>query len=260
MNRKILSAALVAVAGLSPGLARATITENPGDLFVGFQSVNDDGSTGSYDLLVDVGPASQFLSGGSFTGINLNSDLDDAFGTGWNANTGYPIVQWGAIGDDKYGTFAGDSSNTIFLTEDPSANAPSEPGAQAAGTIGTKIVSNLGGTFRNDTAESDNSEAAKISDTSTYSWSSFDPSTTSFGLGVNIEQANGDGPTNTALTLYQDIPNGGTTANVLGSFSLSSGGELTFASVPEPSTWLSLLSGAICLGLFRRSRRAISAS
>jgi hypothetical protein len=268
MKKTILPAspvALLAVVGLalSPGHAGATQpTVNATDVLVGFEGLNSGSPTGE-ELLVDLGPASQFQSGGTFTPVNLSNDLQTAFGTTWYVNSGTPLVSWGLVGIDKFGALPGDVFDTVFLSQDAANSNPvGELNSSAASTT-VSAITNTKNQFALQTSGTDNAEAAELADSNTYSFFSQNAfKSQAFKTGLDIEQINGDGPTDSTLDFFQLTPATSGDATELGSFQLSSGGELSFTAgaVPEPSTWATLIAGILLLGFFRRNRRALRAS
>jgi hypothetical protein len=265
MKTKLLPAALVAAVGvtLAPGLARASepvVPVSSGDLILGFQLSGDN------DVEVDLGPYTNFLNattpfnisfgvipadqtGAGSTVTNLNADLTAVFGSGWASNSG---LQWGIVGHN--------SVTDIFLTQDAATiSLPQDPGntngTSYASTI-QSLINGLGGDF----STTNSTEAASVTAGSSNAWDTFLPgSSSAFGTGVDVEQLPGDGATGSTLSLFELYNNGTRNGDHLaaadiGSFSLDGSGDLTFtpASVPEPSTWASLIGGTLFLSFFRR--------
>jgi hypothetical protein len=279
MKPTLLPAALVAAAGfaLAPGHARAQssthVSVNTGtDLYLGFEE-----SGNGNNLIVDLGADTLFLDAtaaftvqfgaipagqtGAGTAVySLSADLSSNFGS-WASSSGATALKWGVVGDDENGP------NTLLFVSRDSLN-PNVPINASYNNIGIYAddVDSLGGTLSTDFSTVNSTEAASVPATATTgqpnSWSSFNPYTNAFGTGLDIEQSPGDGPLST-LNLFEEIPNenGGGAATDVGFFTLASNGDLTFtpASVPEPSTWLSLIGGAFFLGFLRR-RRGLRAS
>ena len=291
---KLLAAGLVAAAAaavLAPS-ARAQNTVNTGDLFIGFEEPGV-----SYDYVIDLGPANYFIGlaatpgttdittadpnhGGGLGLGNIASDLSNVFGANWATNslvTG-SNVQWGVIGATSNsaggltgagGTF-GLPKNTLFET-----SAELTPGTQSSplptntsgvqGTVNTNIIG-FESNFNNSTqtANSNYAEIQTVDATNDPdSWTGENPSAEAFGNSYSIEQPTSGafiGPTNSVLDLYELKPQNGGTGVDLGSFSLTSAGDLDFtsaAAVPEPSTYAAIGIGAAFLVLFRRNRKRI---
>jgi hypothetical protein len=268
MKTKNLFVALVATVGvtLTPGLARAAEPNVPvsyGDLVLGFQLSGDN------DLLVDIGPYTQYVnatsafnvtfglvpadqSGAGSTVTNLANDLTTVFGAGWASNTGSSLLQWGVAG--KNGV------TNIFLTQDAlNATIPQDPGNSVATTYASTVQSLYNG-LGGDPSTVNSTKAASVLSSAANSWTSFSPGSNAFGSGLDTEQiAGSDGPTDSTLTLLELVNNGtrggdGQPATDIGSFTLNGAGDLTFtpAAVPEPSTWVSIIVGVLSLGFFRR--------
>jgi hypothetical protein len=273
MKRNLLPAALLAAAGvtLSPGHARAQsdVPATNGDLILGFEesgvSNNLEVNLGSYATYLDATSAFNVTFGvipsTSTVVTNLNADLTNVFTSGWATNTGTPVVEWGIVGATPT-TVSGVSTDDVFFTQDASNTTPIEnpnnAGATADATdINTSYLAGL--SVQTSSTNSTESAVVPTSYSNSYtSWNSQD-----FGSGLDIE--NLGGPTNSTLDLFELEPTGrnpnGSDATEIGSFALNSAGDLTFTpeSVPEPSTWLSFIGGALFLGLFRlRRNRRIS--
>ena len=274
MKPKLLPVALAAAAGfaLAPGTARATepnVTVNSGDLILGFQI--SDGSAN--DLLVDIGPYSNYTNatsaftinfgvipadqtGAGATVGNLNADLTSNYGSGWASNS---LLQWGVAGNPG-------NSGEVFLTEDVNNTTPvKDLGFQPADGLYTQTNNAVAGLSA--AASSTNSTlVASLPTTGANSWSTFKPSSNAFGTGLNIEQSPGDAAVGSTLNLLELVNDGsrkgdGLAARDIGSFTLDGSGDLTFtpsAAVPEPSTWLSIISGAASLIFIGRRKRRLS--
>ncbi|MGA3169509.1 MAG: PEP-CTERM sorting domain-containing protein [Chthoniobacteraceae bacterium] len=266
MKKSLLSAALAAAAGLIlvPSLARAVepdVTGSDGDLILGFQL------SGENDLEVDIGSLNTYLDATSAfpvtfgvvpadqtnpgtTVTSLNADLTANFGAGWNSNS---LLFWG---------LAGAVGNTVFLSQDSAnSNIPQRQTLNGADTTSGDINNTLLASLKESPSTTNSTEAASILTSAAGSWDSFTPATEAFDTGFNIEQAGDDTATDSTLILWElaaNGRNGGGNGVDIGSFTLNNSGDLTFtpAVVPEPSTWLSLISGALFLGLFQLRRRS----
>lgn len=267
--------------------ATAVAAYTQGDLLLGFTQAGN-----SSDVLVDLGPASQFFNATQPFTINfgvkpgtttvvtsLAADLSAVFGNGnaWAANTGTAVVQWGLVGDTDHftdGATFGLPANTLFLS-----HAQTVIGTQStvlnrfrsgpSGTIDGTIASLNTGQFGYDksvtTANSSMVVVQPIANANSYA--NFNPSTNAFGSGFNIQQpASGTniGPTNSELDLYtlQPATTSGNPGSYDGSFTLGTDGVLTYTpnpvitSVPEPSAGGLLgLASLLQLGILRLRRR-----
>jgi len=263
MKKRILTAMLAFTAALLMGTAahaQVPINNNGlADVILDFTQ-----TSGTANLEVDLGPVSQFLPGGSFaTGSPVTmtllstTDLVAAYGASWDSSS--DAVFWSvasAIGTLKN---AGAPKLTLFGTEANNAAVPTgdnNQGAEGGNISGT--VQNL--TNYNPTANSAEAALVPVSDASSYNGDSGLTASggavpTSGFFSVPTFGSNFQNQTNTTTSsdfyeIQQNSP-----GSDLGTFQLTSSG-LTFQSVPEPSTWASLLLGAATLIGLRRPRRS----
>jgi hypothetical protein len=247
-----LAGSLLAVASSS---AATVAAPSSGDLFLAFRST---GSSSSY--LVNLGQASQFSGLAPGTSVTVNSgnlaaDLVATYGS-WSTSTG---VLWSIVG-------ATDSVNpTLYATKertDPTvATTPyaalDQSDRAATKTeifsvvyngyaVGPSTANNLLGTIQ-----------ANASQPYSYNFQVTNKAT-DFGdrsQWANVEGNFGpDGAAASVLDLYR-FRSASPTSELLGSFSISQDGVLTFTSIPEPSLTLLGTAGALLL-LSRRSRKA----
>jgi hypothetical protein len=277
MNRKILPVVLFA-AGLSlvAGRARAqsstfvSESANGNDLYLGFEE-----SGSPNNLIVDIGPDSKFLNAtsaftlsfgviptgqtGAGTSVtSLLTDLNTVYTTGWASSSGASALKWGVAGDDEI------SSTLLFFTEDSVNPAiPKSPSITGGNSEADKIDT-FSYYLSKDFSTVNSSEASSVpssaSSTDPDPWSVYSPSTNGFGTGLDIEQSPSDGPLST-LNLFEEVPtsSGGANATDLGTLALESNGSVVFTpeSVPEPSTWASIIGGGLLLGLHQLRRRRL---
>jgi hypothetical protein len=203
--------------------------------------------------------------------FNLStSNLVSAFGTGWASNTpAGSLVQWGVVGgSDGNGpiTLGSDTlqKNTLFYTQ---GELTVGTHSTAPTTASNSNQGNINGNIQEFAADylstNPGVTGSVIASNDSLGWSALGaPSTSAFGSGKNIEQPSSGsftGPTNSELDLYE-LPNTtqtpGSKAVLLGDFSLSSSGVLTFteaAAVPEPTAYsLALVAAGIFVVLRRR--------
>jgi hypothetical protein len=281
--------AAVALAALaSSAHSQTTLSYSTGDLILGFNDPNVAGD----DYVVDLGQASFFLTlaqspgvttditasdpahGGASLG-SLSTDLSTIFGTTWYGNNAQgQNVQWGIIGaSGKTAATGSIPKDTIFLTQPedfPGAgsNDPAEGGVGTQTGWNNQIIgfTTQGSGFNAATTSTNSNFAVEEPTSFADAWGNNNLNSNAFDTNLNIEQSQNAGltdigPTNSQLDLYELLPTseGGTGAGTeLGSFTLSSTGDLDFtaAAVPEPSTYATVALGALLLLFYRRPRRS----
>lgn len=228
------------------------------------------------------------ISGGPAS-ANIADDLVAAFGSGW-ANDG--TVRWMVIGNvsSTSATINGDPARTSYLSRAASTVAATGPNtvfgsaisSTNRGTLSTNLTSVFNG-INNDTSGA-NANGAIIPKTDAGTIDEFLPPTvaTYFGLSAtyspyqtlaagtitnNHSSAGTVGAIEGALDLYRvlhtatgaDLTAGGSTGDAtlgngqyLGTLLLSSSGNLSIATIPEPSSALLGVAGALGFCLRRR--------
>jgi hypothetical protein len=264
--------ALALAAVLSTSAQAQTTSYSEGDLLLGFEQQNGSGGVTANDFVVDLGSASNFIGAtGPLTFDLSTTNLTSAFGSNWASNSATDLVQWGVVGGSDLNspiTVGSDTlqKNTLFYTEgELNVGTHSTPPATASNstqkTINTNIQ-NFANDFAGQTESTSGLNAVIIGSNDSLGWSANNPSTAAFGSSHGIEEPSSGsytGPTDSVLDLYQlnnTTTTPGSTATLLGEFSLSSGGVLTFdqaGAVPEPSSYA--LVGVGAMFLFWRLRR-----
>jgi hypothetical protein len=242
--------------------SKAALSYTPGDLYLGFRAQGGSGS--SLDYIVNIGQFSLYTSGASFTVGNFGSDLSSSslFGASWNTNRGEGSnVFWGVIGT-PYST-TGDTS-TIYVSS-PTSNTEAFTGLtpfSSLNTIGLIKQVSSGYLQNNGTVSTTNPKALVQGTGDSNSWSSFLQGNLDFNRFTEIEGnfALGTGSSDANLNLYRIDPVNGKAATLVGTFSISNAGVVTYTSaVPEPASLAYLGIAAVGAILLIRRRRALNA-
>ena len=250
----------IASAVLCGTSAMAQINYNNGDLLAGFRN----GS--STELVVDLGSIANFqagLSGGTYSTVfaGVSAAIANTFGS----TTG---VYWSVFGANdttvspNNGSVIQSDANTVWTTlarSNPNTPtlAPHVGGNSASQALAVGSIESIGGIAASATpgvVSLSAGIAALATSLGGYQVNMADPYTGNLGgnWAYNIENL-GAGTSD----LYQSDPgNQYVKKGVdLGNFTLASNGAFSFSSVPEPSTWAMIGTGALSLLAFRRSNR-----
>ncbi len=179
MKTKLLPAAIIASAATAFIAPSAHAQYAAGDLLLGFESFSN-GTLGANNYIVDLGPASYFLTLAATPGTNINLTTSDAnyspaglgsigadlstssgFGAAWynNSNSANNNVQWGVIGaTNKNGGDFGLPASTLFETVADGSNAPAAYDTSAQ-TGNYNKINNLGNLFNGDYGTSNSNVA-----------------------------------------------------------------------------------------------------
>jgi PEP-CTERM motif len=214
------------------GIAKAgSFTAADGDFFLGFQASSGVGSTTNYVVdLGSIGLANTF--GGTVKTLDLSADLSSIYGSGWASRNDltYGIFGYYANnGVDNKGNSK--KANTFFA----SADSASDPWAKSDYASLGGVVASASSVVAAAAADPSGTVAnsAKMASTETYSWGNYSTSSGAFSFfGSSIETGIAN-----SLNIYQlePTPDDGS-APYYGSASLSSLGNLTVTTVPEPSS------------------------
>jgi len=253
MNKLTVAALAFAAIGLASTAASAqNVSAGSNDLILGFQIASGTGS--NTNLEVDLGSYSLFTTSAQLTLTQLSlSDLTSTYGSSWsNASTG---VNWSVAGVTP-------TTNNFYATSTTSIKTAS--GSTLAGPDGQ--ISSLAGGLNGNPQTANSTAASAIGSNAT-------PASTLPTSYTSLEAGNGYGYIPNAETtgantdeLYKFAPGvkvGGVfpAAVDLGTFSLSSGGVLTFngsaAAVPEPSAY-ALGICAVLLFLVLKRRHSVA--
>jgi hypothetical protein len=242
----LIVCAVSALSILAKASAQTTVTYHDGDLFLGFRATGGTGAT--QDYLVNIGQPAQFVNampGSSFpvsTG-NLGSDLAVVFGSDWytriDAGTGRNAVLWSIVGG-RLVTGGGDTANVLYATNPNATPWPRLSNSAQAGT--TSLTDALGTTYDGNSSTVNNNNAIVQSASSSNSYASFQPGGANSG-GISFQQWNPtiEGIPNATLTFCRIVPGSGN-STILGTFTLSNAGVITFTaatSVPTPTSVVS---------------------
>ncbi|XHR29300.1 MAG: PEP-CTERM sorting domain-containing protein [Chthoniobacteraceae bacterium] len=253
---KLKNILLTAVAALvSIASANATNTWTSGDVLFGISNSADGNDTYIYN--VDLGSISDLLSlsatGGSKTWQLSTSDMNSILGSGWADSDS---VSWGVAS-----TYNGTSNKSIWATAATDANVVNlstislnTAFTQLSNTISTYV----NGTALTTTDSNIVSAAEVVQASSSTTWSAENSGASSFKK-LTLAVAALDDSTSSSLGLYSydSTATAGSTATLLGTFTLSDSGTLTYEAVPEPSTYAMLgIGGLAMLRMFRRRRSA----
>ncbi len=238
-----ITAALAAFVCAVPASANAAYTD--GDVFLCFRATGGVGA--STDILVDLGPVTQFTTATGHLDVNLGgdilADLSDTYGPNWSNRSD---VRWSVVGVKKT-VGSGFVANTMFASRHEAApgtqsTAWASPSTFGAGTPAGKIqamgqryalgATTDGGT---QTVSASNPNALLQATSITTSYAQFQPggvSTTGntafsyFDDALGIEGSFGGGAAKSVVDFYNLTP-GGTTA-LVGGFRVTADGALVF--------------------------------
>ena len=238
MKKNLLTAliALTSVAAFTT--AKATpVTWVAGDVILGIED-----AAHTKNLLIDLGAGASLassLTGGTFSTINILSDLNTTFGTNWSSAS------------LNYGVFGLPASKAIVYASVASGNTA--PVLKASGALATTLshYGTLGAGYNNDIASQGLSigvyqNVNTAPDTGFATWSGNTPSTSPFvTYNVSFENVAGS-----ALDIYGTT---GSSSTQLGTVVLSTT-DGTISAVPEPSTYVLFGLGALVLVIAVRRR------
>ena len=283
IKHKLSLFALAVLAGVVMSATNASAASySAGNLLLGFRN----GGSENYSYYVNIGAASLYegATPGSTFNLSIGSlgtELTAAFGSSWSTRTD---LFWGVVGAVQVDT-APDPAHTIYLS---SATATaghstvinnSTDGLQGGwyskiATTGTLYKNTNSGAAANTTALGLTKPTIGLyqANSVTSSWGASTggnnayAAPSSFTTGAAIEAVVG-GVAN-QLDLYQLVASDAASAGAsgfsasgshdLGTFSINSSGTVSFAAVPEPSTWalMGLGFGVVVLAVRRRQLRA----
>jgi len=253
------AASVIGASAHAQGLATT-----PGDVIFNMYATGGTGS--AYDYQVDLGNFGQFLPGGAdATGslITLSDvSITDISGSGpgygslWNSDSD---VFWSVVGTNDTGTAHNGLSGFGVLATDSVILDDFGSGTHTLSGIINTYVSDMG-TSMDDVTPTANSGGEGIFDNSgdAGQYTVGDGGSPNFygGYLPSTFESSANGTSTLGLYEVQNVKNTNA-ATEIGTFTLSSSG-LTYqaAAVPEPSTWATMIAGALTLLGFSRRRRA----
>jgi hypothetical protein len=269
--------ALSAIAGmtfLGQSAKAASPSYTAGDLLLGFYATGGTGADQTY--VFDLGNSATVYREATtnFTlATSLGTDLSSVFGSNWFSRSD---LYWGVVGvrssSSSGSVVNGDPvrTNYVSLAETTfgiQTTAPTISLSTSRANVATDIVAiqtGVGG-FSTSTATANSNNLGAIIATSNSN--SFDELSSKLSTdgGLDIFGNFGNGASGAALDLYR-ILNTNTGASPTGTvgvgsyegtFTIDNSGNVSFAAVPEPSTWAMMGVGAAFLGMqvVRRSKK-----
>lgn len=244
-----------------------------GDLILGFRDDGSDGGSSANNITFDLGNVSlyeAFAAGVTTdTGFNVGTTLASTYGAGYQTDTG---LFWGVVGASGNTT----STRDLWVSAAATGSQLNGTNLQSDGITPTSTAWDI----RSATGQS--SQASKFltlySNQATNPFSvgtgvstswSFLESSTSAAFGAytkslfEASSANGNVADLYEMNPQSNGPGVGNPGVFLGSFSITSGGELDFtaagSAIPEPSTYAAILGAAVlAVALIRRRQNSLA--
>lgn len=242
-------AAALAVAGLFlPQLvhAQVPVTFTDGDLVIGFRASGGQGSDKAY--LVNVGKASDFAAATGASSISVGdiaTDLSDTFGATWSTRNN--LFWSGAAVPSTISTVGNDPAKTIYVTkvQETPGQLNSTPwlrqvsATQAAPAAKITAFGRAYGTVAGvPNTSTTHSDFAIVQDNSaTNSYASFQAGGSNAGPAPGIsfayfnpttEGSFANGAAGSVLELYRLVPGATANGQLVGFFTITAGGDLSF--------------------------------
>jgi len=244
----------------------ATTSYTADDLFIGFTKT---GST--QDYLVNIGQASNYTSQTPSTTVtlsigNIDTDLKAIFGSGYATDS---TVQWGVIGTTRLSTVGSDPAHTIYASRAGDALTATPWTTGSSGTLSTADakIATMASNYNSKTSTANSNVGliqSNIGTASNGAFASYQPGgANATGAASNLSFAyftptilagGGSGISSDNLALFRLAAGASAPSSPEGTFSISSGGTVSFTSVPEPTSAALGLLGTVLMVARRRRR------
>jgi len=276
--KSVLTTALVTTTALliAGQSARATLSYNAGDLFLGFRAT--DGQGANKDYLIDIGQASLYAPGsGTFnlnvtgvTGLAADLSSNSLFGSQWNTlRDDDSVVTWAVFGTTYTGGGAF-TSPVLYVTQQrdqSNTSIQSDPWlgrANGASITTAGKFQQVAGYYKDFGVATANDPKGTIQDaTNSSSYGAFTSGTADFSVWSTIQGDFASGTSNSVLDLYLINPVNGQQSIYQGSFRINDSGAVTYsaAAVPEPSAIALVgVTASLLAIIFRRRKNAATQS
>lgn len=250
-----------------------------GDLLMGFRATGGQGSDQTIVINLGAGTTYRDSTGNVINIVNIGANLESIYGDTWYDRTDLYFGVIGvrtnassgaAVNGDPYRTIYASSSRNSDGSVAGLANSPSWVIGSSTdmGTGSTQIVG-FQSNYSTSTASS-NPQVSVISTSLDNTWENYNNGSTSFAIfNGGIEQSFGAGAWGTlgaagsvegALDLQRILattsganPTGTLrTGSYEGTFTIDQDGNVSFITVPEPSTYALIALGLVAIVVFRR--------
>jgi len=241
----IVPLAVIAIG--STAHATTTTAYAAGDLFIGFRQAGNNS-----DYLVNIGQASLYTGATSTRTLtigNIAADLSVALDSGWATDSN---VSWGVVGTNHLTVTNGgnDPSPTLYASKISTGTGTTPWTCAFSLSTADSKITGMAAAYRGKTPTINSSVGLiqnNISTSSNNAYASYQPDGVNVGAGnlsfgyfnPTIEASSNSGITATTLNLYR-VPEGSADPGTLvGSFTISADGSVTFTPAPSSpyNTW-----------------------